>query len=253
MTSPIRSVNYSVIKRREFGYTDYTHPDWTIYVVISGAFCCSFSDKEDLLQEGDLYIIPPNVPFHRHVTEELTVHFLRFEPGEMPFPIPTGKHRVADLPRLQGTLQMMRQLSKSAEPSDLQLLHHLLFDLLCQCYYERERAPQSLQIVDKTVIRVLDFFHEHYAEKLNMSQIATRFSLSPSGLIFKFRRATGDLPARALLSIRLKAAKKLLVDTSLSLAEIAERTGFENAYYFSTVFKKEVGLPPSQYRKTYLI
>ena len=58
---------------------------------------------------------------------------------------------------------------------------------------------------------------------------------------------------RHLINIRIKNAKQLLVDTSLPLSEIAEKTGFENGYYFSTAFKKEVGLSPSEYRKTYII
>ena len=253
MSLPIQNVNYSVIKRREFGYTDYTHPDWTIYVVISGAFRCAFSGKEDLLQQGDLYVIPPNVPFHRNVTEELTVHFLRFEPGEMPFPIPVGKHRLADLSRMQSTLQMMQRISRTAVQANDPLLCQLLFDLLCQCRYEETFLPSVAQMQDKTVTRVLDFFKKNYPMRISMSEVASLFSLSPSGLIFKFRRATGELPTQALLHVRLKAAKKLLVDTDLPLAAIAEQTGFENAYYFSTVFKKEIGIPPSQYRKTYLI
>ena len=253
MSLPIRSVNHTVIKRKQFGYTSHVHPAWTIYVVIRGSFWCEFDEKRETLLPGDLYIIPPHVPFERSVLEELTVHFLRFEADALPFPIPRGKLRLADSARLQGTLKKMKVLAAAPTPQNEWLSRELLLDLLCQCHSERDQVSQNDAFVDETVTRVLDFFHDHYAEKLNMAQIAARFSLSPSGLIFKFRRATGQLPAHALLQIRLEAAKRLLVDTSLSLAEIAERTGFENAYYFSTVFKKETTLPPSQYRKTYMI
>lgn len=52
-----------------------------------------------------------------------------------------------------------------------------------------------------------------------------------------------------LLNLRLDQAKKLLTETSLSIAKITEQTGFPNPSYFSQLFKANVGCLPGEYRK----
>jgi len=50
-------------------------------------------------------------------------------------------------------------------------------------------------------------------------------------------------------TIRIQKAQNLLLETSLNLQKIAEMCGYENDFYFSRIFKKKVGLSPSQFRK----
>lgn len=257
MDNFIYSTKYSRIKREEFKYLNTFHEDWTIYVVISGSFRCKFQGHEDIMQKGDLYFIPPFVNFERHVIETLTVHFIRFKLDQSvkpPFTLPTGKITLTDSSRLQSTLQMLSGFSKAPQSNENAYLCHLLCDLFIQYYYENNHLFQSpTNINDPLVTDIINYFKNNYQKKLNMREVASAFGLPPSGLIFKFRKSTGILPMRHLINIRIKKAKQLLVDTSLPLSEIAEQTGFENSYYFSTAFKKEVGLSPSEYRKTYMI
>ena len=62
-----------------------------------------------------------------------------------------------------------------------------------------------------------------------------------------FKTTYGMTPVRSVTSLRVDKAKELLITGHYSVTEIAEACGFENVYYFSTVFKKETGLPPSRY------
>ena len=254
MSVSIQNVKHSVIQRTQFKYTALEHPDWTMYLVIEGSFWCELNGKREIAMQGDLYFIPPGVPFRRSVIDGLKVHFFRFEVGEEDalFPIPQGLVRLKDEMRLQSTLQILRRLNKLSLPMQEGLLQHLLWDLICQCGYERS-SDEDGAAIDPLVREVIAYFRASYREKISMREVAERFRISPSGLILKFKRATDLLPMRHLIEIRIKHAKRLLVDTSLSFAEIAERTGFENRYYFSNAFKREVGISPSEYQKRYLI
>ena len=249
------AADYSVIERQEFYYRETTHPDWTLYIVISGSFCCEFDGKEEVLEKGDLYFIPPSAHFKRHVIEPLRVHFFRFrtEGQSPPFPLPVGKYRPKSSTRLQGTLQMLQGLTDLEAGTRDAFLRHLLQDILFQIQYESVCAPHLHQIADPLVENVIDYLKQHFAQKLNMRNVAEHFAISPSGLILKFRRTTGQLPMRHLIGIRIEQAKRLLVNSTLSLSKIAEQTGFDNCYYFSNSFKREVGISPSQYRKAYTI
>ena len=255
MSASIQNVKHSVIHRNQFKYTALEHPDWTMYLVIEGSFWCELNGKREIVRQGDLYFIPPNLPFRRSVIEGLKVHFFRFEIGDEDdslFPIPQGLVRLKDEMRLQSTMQILRRIGKLSFPMQEALLRHLLWDLISQCGYERSMDEDG-EADDPLVRRVIAYFRASYREKISMREVAERFGVSPSGLIFKFKRATELLPMRHLIEIRIHQAKRLLVDTSLSFAEIAERTGFENRYYFSNAFKREVGISPSEYRKRYLI
>lgn len=257
MGSFIQSVQYSKIKREQFKYLDKYHEDWTIYIVISGSFRCKIYGNEDVITKGDLYFIPPYVRFERSVIDPIFVHFIRFTVDDSSperLSIPEGKLTFSDSARLQSTLQMLNDLTKYSFADSDSRIKHLLSDILLQYHYERTHISREIELIhDPMVSEVLEYFQKNYSNKLNLKDIALKFGVSPSGLILKFRKATGILPMRHLINIRIKKAKHLLVDTSLPLSEIAELTGFENGYYFSTAFKKEIGVAPSEYRRTYMI
>ncbi len=67
-----------------------------------------------------------------------------------------------------------------------------------------------------------------------------------------FIRIYGMSPVKYVTMLRMEYAKELLITGHYSITDIAELSGFENVYYFSTVFKKHVGLSPKQYRSSQL-
>lgn len=246
------NIHYSVIERKEFYYLQYTHEDWTIYILRSGSFRCSFHGHEDVIRTGDVYIIPPNTPFSRSTITPFCVDFIRFSPHvpqELPFPLPFGKHTPKDPARLLGTLRLMRAIQRDNQLSPSDALSHLLFDLLLQLFLEGKTAPSRNGYRDEVVQEVLQFFEENYSKHFTLREVAAKHGLSPSGLIFKFKKSTGLQPMRHLIGIRIRQAKSLLSGTSRSVGEIATAVGFENCYYFSNAFKQETGHSPSEYRK----
>ena len=86
-----------------------------------------------------------------------------------------------------------------------------------------------------------------------MSEIAERVGLTPVALLRRFRRAFGQTPSEYLIGLRIRLAERLLCETDLPLAAIAAECGYENEYYFSTSFKKNVGVSPGSYRKSALV
>lgn len=58
-------------------------------------------------------------------------------------------------------------------------------------------------------------------------------------------------PARYVGILRIRETQRLLVETELSVAEIAQRTGFGDPLYFSRCFRRITGLPPTHYRSRF--
>ena len=100
-----------------------------------------------------------------------------------------------------------------------------------------------------TVKKALEYIHRHYRETVTLEQTAVYASVSPSHFSRIFHEEMGVGFSAYVNRLRVEKAKKLLNETNLTLAEIAQAVGFSNQQYFSKVFKAETGKTPGQYRK----
>jgi AraC-like DNA-binding protein len=83
---------------------------------------------------------------------------------------------------------------------------------------------------------------------ISVEEIASRCSLSYGQLLRAFRQYTGLTPYQYFLQLRIHRAKELLENPNVQIKEVAARLQFENQYYFARLFKKKVGVSPSQWR-----
>lgn len=96
--------------------------------------------------------------------------------------------------------------------------------------------------------QIQQFIHEHYMEPIGRDEVAAFVYLTPdyANRIFKNEQ---DISIKEYLNqYRIKQAKKMLLE-GVSVSEVAEKTGFINFSYFSTVFKKYAGCSPSEYKR----
>lgn len=106
------------------------------------------------------------------------------------------------------------------------------------------RNQKSIKLIET----VKSIIHSHYKENLSLSDIAGRVYVSPCYLSAIFSREAQMTITDYLTKTRIDEAKKLLEDTDYKIYEISEMVGYENSTYFSSTFKKETGLMPTQYR-----
>ncbi|MBW4084758.1 response regulator [Paenibacillus sp. S150] len=100
----------------------------------------------------------------------------------------------------------------------------------------------------KTINRIRAIVQEGYARELSIARIAEEVFLTPNYISLIFKKETGETLTDYITKIRIGKAKELLHTTDLKIMEISERVGYENPHYFSTVFKKNVGVHPLKYR-----
>jgi AraC-like DNA-binding protein len=89
-----------------------------------------------------------------------------------------------------------------------------------------------------------------YAEPLKISDLAASSFLSVGRFAEVFRAEIGCSPREYLGQVRIQAAKGLLLETDLTVAEIAARTGFQDPAYFTRFFRQQLGLSPSEFRQS---
>lgn len=93
------------------------------------------------------------------------------------------------------------------------------------------------------------YIRQHFGESLTLDSVAQRVFVSPFYLSHLFKEELGLTFVEYLTRVRVEEAKGLLADSNLSVLGVAEKVGYEDASYFSKVFRKAIGLTPNQYRK----
>ena len=105
---------------------------------------------------------------------------------------------------------------------------------------------------ERTITGLTRYLQEHLAEEISLSVLAEEFHLNPQYISQLFKSEIGVNFLAYLTNIRMEKAKKLLLTTSLSIAEVAEQSGYGDYRVFTKVFKKSEGVTPSQYRRDFL-
>ena len=95
---------------------------------------------------------------------------------------------------------------------------------------------------------IISFITSHYTEKITLNDISQATFYSAAYCENEFKKTTGKSIINYLIDVRVNAAKKLLAESSMSCARIATAVGFEDANYFSRIFKKRTGYSPLKYR-----
>ena len=102
---------------------------------------------------------------------------------------------------------------------------------------------------DPLIANIKTYIRENLSYNFSMEELASAFNYTEKYLGRMFKARTGQSVKGYCNAARVAQAKKLLTDTKLSIAAIAEQLGFSSIAYFDRVFSKITGLSPQQYRE----
>ena len=138
-------------------------------------------------------------------------------------------------------------LLKPVNPEELkQILHRLETTLLAR---EQQMVPRRESDAAALAESVRIYLQENYDKPVDFSALADSLAVSAPYLSRMFHEQTGSSPSKYLTDYRMQQARKLLLDTRLSVGEIAARVGYPDPFHFSRNFKNAVGMSPVQYRE----
>ena len=258
-----------------------------LYYVVSGEGFVEIDGKNHHLTAGKMFLIPC-FKFHSyHCSDKLEHYFVHFTSRifagidlfaiqQCDYIIKAGEKQKQMFERLlqlnpNRKLQDLNPAKKS--PQNIDLLTN--FDIstfeknlsggnlsniiesngiVCQLLAEFLQTAHEIDkpekfIAAKRLETVLEFIEKNYSKPIALEDMAKIIHLNPTYFSNNFEKLMGIRPMRYLIRKRIEKAQFLLLFTDKRLTEIAAQVGFEDANYFSRIFKNIIGVSPIQYRK----
>lgn len=165
----------------------------------------------------------------------------------------------ADLPKLGPislTIGLLDEETRRRELGTEAIVHALLdviFTYVLRHVAERHGASGqswSHAVADLQIRKAVVLMHEDSTRQWTLDELATAVALSRTVFAERFRAAMGDTPLNYLRMVRVQKAMKILSEADEKLEEVARRVGYQDAFGFSKVFKRVVGVSPSEFRRT---
>ena len=109
-------------------------------------------------------------------------------------------------------------------------------------------AAAGLRDNEQIVKKAKSYIREHISEDIGRDDIATACALSPDYVSRIFRQETGKKMSEYITEKRMEKARQFLLETDLTVSEVADRCGYANLAYFSKVFRIRNGKTPAEFR-----
>jgi len=142
---------------------------------------------------------------------------------------------------MHNILQLAKENKKDSTEEIICILNKIFFKM--RAYVKsKKNTPDVAE-------KMKEYLRNHAASKFKMEQLCKYISHSESQTIKIFKKAYGITPYAYFLDKKMNLAKGMLLNTNLSVKQIAHNLGFTDEYYFSNVFKQKNGMSPMKYRK----
>lgn len=212
-------------------------PAGIFYRPLESSGCTYYVFHFEALQ-GQAAVAPPTVNNHSLPTGQFACYY----PGVLPsaVDIPALAH-ISDRGHLNSLLNRMRTL-KNGQDGKL-LLNALFHELLI--HVSRSKTVHALPLLDS----MTSYIDQNKGGQVSLALLSDVFGVSESYIARLFKVNKGSTVSEYVNGVKIAAACDRLTADHTPIGKISDSLGFYNAYYFSRVFKKIVGVTPSQFRR----
>ncbi|WP_078546766.1 helix-turn-helix domain-containing protein [Litchfieldia alkalitelluris] len=130
---------------------------------------------------------------------------------------------------------------------DIERIKNWFTDAVIYPYIEKLEGRLNIEL-KRIIEKVVENIQQNYMEDISLEQCADEAGTNPYTLSKAFKQIVGINFIDYLTELRIDKAKELLLQTDLKINDVAEQVGYRHSY-FNRIFKKQMGVPPSQYRK----
>lgn len=267
-----KKMNFDITQVKGKAYTEmkdaHYHPYYEFYYLLSGTRKIFINDTIYSVKKGDLIVIPKGElhrttyiggETHERIVMDFNDDFIEpliskigydsfdkcFDNRQLSIP-PNRREYVEEL---FGKIIREHNGVDSYSSTILSLYVYELIMFVLRCHENSDHPCAVAEIGDDIISDAARYISSNFTHDLSLTQLADKYSMSPSYFSRKFKLCTGFGYKEYLITIRIIEACKLLLNTDLTITEIAEKCGFDDSNYFGDSFKKAKGISPREYRK----
>lgn len=234
-----------------------------IHLVLSGKGDITINRQRFTVGEGQLFYTPEGSMWYYESDEEMPWQYMWIGfCGEWGKRLLDGvgiNHRnlVADIDDLFTVRSLSGQLAEMMK-EDVSYIHMMPYfwsiiqELMKVKGYtpHLKKRPENRKEkrYDARIVEIVRRIEKDYMSHIIVHELAQELSVSRAWLSRCFKDVTGKTIKEYITDLRISHAKDLLTQTSFPIAEIAAACGYNDAMFFSSMFKKVVGCTPSQWR-----
>lgn len=229
-----------------------TDSHWIMYIIETGKCKFQFSQYQGVAKANDILLIPPYISFQRQMITPMTFHFIRIT-SNLALNNPLIGHHHFVTSRFIDNCTMLRKTNFNFSNSAELIRSHVINDFLIQEELTRLQTNQYhfIHLKSKTVANAINLMQHNLT--LSINTIAQNSDVNAAYFSRLFKKVTGETPISFYTKLKLKKVQELLITTEFSLTEIADQTGFNDAFYLSRVFSQYLQYSPSEFRKKHII
>jgi len=242
--------------------TYHRHDYYEMELIVEGEITHTVNDKQYKAKRGDVYLVTV-ADFHsiNFDTDDVKMASLGFTPQAIPtyladkvmaLDFSSVSLDVNQFKTIYRELEFLKQqYEKSPKMSENDLLR-ISFEktlLLFLDYISLSGKQKNTSGNLRPLQKALDFMHKNYASQITLEQTAAEAEMVPTYFSRYFKQNMNMRFMQYLNRLRCNVAAAFLSSTSLSMEEIALRTGYMTASYFSKVFRSVHGMSPLEYRQ----
>ncbi len=274
----------SHIKVTEFGHVSHSRGHWhkgnrldchLILYLTDGKLEFEIAGKAFMARAGDIVFVPKETAYRPLYSEGCTYYFFHFEADECIrsesqvrpcFSLKYGASGSACLfgknssavwaPDIHftppGGREIIELLANAAKLDFQDDRQKILLDAYFRQFVVLTQAQSRSVGSGRKIGEVLLYIRENITLPLSLSNVAAHFHFSPSYLARLFRQELGVSVGTYIARTKTEEACSLLINTAMTVSEIALHLGFSSPYYFSTCFSAQVGCSPATFRKNHV-
>ena len=208
--------------------------------------------KPFVLAKNEIALIPAGIEFDREVKSPVTYYHLSFDPqGDHPFYL-SAKAGKLKLPQEQAQSILKSVRRAYMLPENMEMISHEIEHIFAENYLFGGTEKTKFKPFSEEIENTISYMRKNLDKKIDIDELADRVFLSHVGLINKFKQELNTTPSNYLYLLRMRSAKRLLLNYSYSITEISEMCGYQNPYYFTNSFRHYTGMSPTAFRKYHL-
>jgi AraC-like DNA-binding protein/mannose-6-phosphate isomerase-like protein (cupin superfamily) len=251
------------------------HREMEFFMVIQGSGMFQIDTEHIPFSEGDVFFVDSNLLHSVEVPEgeQMSFYAVVFDPvllsgqihdsiwqkyiapvreGEIRFPYKIGKDGAAGMQVAAGLRKIADMYRRQSDGYELEIKIALL-EIWKLLYLQSARNDSHRKGTNGRVELIKDimtYMREHCTEDISVRALAGQNSMSPSQFCRFFHSMAHMTPVTYINSCRITESCRMLLNTDMTVSEIAMECGFDNISYFNRVFMKLMHRQPREYRRS---